>query len=63
MFALFRDGPEQRSPAVAVEYEMPTNLRWVAQLSAALRLGFGFFAAEYSKKYLARTRVNEIIES
>jgi len=45
-----------------VKSNLPSNLRWVAQLSTGLPHRFGFFAAEYSKKYLARTRANEIIE-
>jgi len=43
--------------------KMPKELAGrVQQLSVGLRLRFGFFAEEYSKKYLARTLVNEIIE-
>jgi len=62
MFALFRNRPTHGSRAAQVKSNMPGNLRWVVQLSAGLRFRFGFFAAEYSKKYLARTGASEIIE-
>jgi hypothetical protein len=62
MFALFRNRPKRSAPADPLNWNLPSHPRWVAQLSVGLRLRFGFFAAGYSKKYLASTRANEIIE-